>query len=289
MKISFIGLGAMGYPMARHLKNDHDVAVWNRTAPVAEKHGREHGTRVARELASCADAEVILTILPTGREVDEIADHLIDHLRPGILWIDATSGDPEMSRATAERLRKKGIEFVDAPVSGGPVGAEAGTLTVMVGGSPENFTRAEAILRSCAKKIIHVGEIGAGHAIKVLTNVIMATNVWISAECILSMKKLGIDVRRAMEVVNATAGRSNATENLLPLRLVEGQWPLLFKLALHEKDIRIAEKIVQEQRLSTPLLALTSQLFTAALNDLGRDADYIEVAKYVAKMSGEEW
>ncbi|HYR28062.1 MAG TPA: NAD(P)-dependent oxidoreductase, partial [Thermoanaerobaculia bacterium] len=170
MKIAFIGLGAMGFPMARHLAKEHDVLVWNRTREKAEKHAAEEGSRLANDLAECATAEVIVTILPTSKEVDEIVDRLLPHVQPGTLWIDATSGDPNVSRLTAQRLAEKGVEFVDAPVTGAVVGATNATLTIMIGGSAEAFARAKEILRLNGKTLIHVGPVGSGHAIKVLTN-----------------------------------------------------------------------------------------------------------------------
>jgi 3-hydroxyisobutyrate dehydrogenase len=279
----------MGFPMARHLAKEHDVLVWNRTREKAERHAREHGTKLANDLADCASAEVIITMLPTSTEVDEIVDQLLPHVQPGTLWIDATSGDPNVSRETAKRLAAKGVEFVDAPVTGAIVGAENATLTIMIGGTPENFARAKDVLRVNGKTIVHVGEIGAGHAIKVLTNTIMGATVWITAECLLLAKQLGIDIKTALEVTNAGSGRSNASENLLPLRLRDHQWPLVFKLAHHDKDIRIAASLSHQQHASTPMLALTQQLFSGALHQLGDQADYIEVAKIVAKMNGTSW
>ncbi|MBK5260797.1 MAG: NAD(P)-dependent oxidoreductase [Thermoanaerobaculia bacterium] len=289
MKIGFIGLGAMGFPMARHLSKEHQVIVRNRTREKAEKHAREHGSTLAADLKECASADVIITILPTSKEVDEIVDQLLPHLRRGMLWIDATSGDPNVSRATAARLNEKGVEFVDAPVTGAVVGAENATLTIMIGGSEKGFERAREILRLNGKTLIHVGPVGSGHAIKVLTNSIMGATVWITSECMLLAKQLGIDMKTAFAVTNAGSGRSNASENLLPMRLVDGKWPLVFKLAHHDKDIRIAAALSHQQHASTPMLALTSQLFTAALHELGDGADYIEVAKIVAKMNGTEW
>lgn len=289
MRIGFIGLGAMGYPMARHLAKEHEVIVWNRTREKGERHAREHGTKLAKDLADVANADVVITMLPTSKEVDEIVDKLMPHLKKGTLFIDATSGDPNVSRETAKRLVARGVEFVDAPVTGAVVGAENATLTIMIGGSPEAFERAKEILRLCGKTIIHVGPVGSGHAIKVLTNSIMGATVWITSECLLLAKQLGIDIKTALAVTNAGSGRSNASENLLPKRLVEHQWPLVFKLAHHDKDIRIAASLAHQQHASTPMLALTSQLFTAALHELGEKADYIEVAKIVAKMNGASW
>ena len=289
MKIAFIGLGAMGYPMARHLAKEHDLLVWNRTREKAERHAREHGTTLVSDLADCAAAEAVITMLPTSKEVDEIVEKLLPHLRPGTLWIDATSGDPNVSRETAKRLAVKGVEFVDAPVTGAVVGAENATLTIMMGGTPENFERAREILRLNGKTLIHVGPVGAGHAIKVLTNTIMGATVWITSECLLVAKQFGIDIKTALEVTNAGSGRSNASENLLPMRLRDHKWPLVFKLAHHDKDIRIAASLAHEQHASTPMLALTQQLFSGALHQLGEGADYIEVAKVVARMNGTSW
>lgn len=289
MKIGFIGLGAMGYPMARHLAKEHEVLVWNRTREKAEKHSREHGTQAVEDLAAIAAAEVVITMLPTSREVDEIVDALLPHLRPGTLFIDATSGDPNVSRETAKRVNERGVAFVDAPVTGAIVGAENATLTIMMGGSEEDVARAKDVLRLNGKTLIRVGDVGAGHAIKVLTNSIMGATVWITSECMLLAKQLGIDIKTALEVTNAGSGRSNASENLLPLRLRDHQWPLVFKLAHHDKDIRIATSLAHQQHASTPMLALTQQLFSGALHQLGETADYIEVAKIVAQMNGTTW
>ena len=289
MKIGFIGLGAMGYPMARHLAKEHDVLVWNRTREKAERHAREHGTTLVENPEDCAQADVLITILPTSKEVDEIVERVEPHLRRGALWIDATSGDPNVSRETACRLAGKGVEFVDAPVTGAVVGAENATLTIMMGGTAENVERAKEVLRLNGKTLIHVGPVGAGHAIKVLTNTIMGATVWITSECLLLAKQYGIDMKTALEVTNAGSGRSNASENLLPMRLRDGKWPLVFKLLHHDKDIRIAASLAHQQHAATPMLALTQHLFSSSLHQLGDGADYIEVAKIVARMNGTTW
>jgi len=289
MHLAFIGLGAMGFPMARHLSKQHQLTVWNRSREKAERHAREHGTTVANDLAECAAADVVITMLPTSVEVDQIVEQLLPHLRPGTLWIDATSGDPNVSKETAKRLAAKEVAFVDAPVTGATVGAENATLTIMIGGEPADFERAREILALCGKTLIHVGPVGCGHAIKVLTNSIMGATVWITSECMLLAKQYGIDLKTAFAVTNAGSGRSNASENLLPMRLLEGKWPLVFRLAHHDKDIRIAASIAHQQHAATPMLALTQHLFTSSLNQLGDEADYIEVAKIIARMNGTEW
>jgi len=132
-KVAFIGLGAMGYPMAGHLARRFPTLVWNRTFEKALRHQEEFGSE-AVPLERVAEARVIFTCLPTTREVYEVAEALYPYLREGTYWVDATSGEPEASRRLAERLREKGVTYLDAPVSGGTSGAEAGTLTVMLGG-----------------------------------------------------------------------------------------------------------------------------------------------------------
>src|SRR6267142_2076032 len=159
MKIAFIGLGAMGFPMARHLAKQHEVIVWNRTREKAERHAREHGSVLAADLADTTAGDIIITMLPTSAEVDEIVDKLLDRVRPGTLWIDATSGDPNASRETAKRLAAKGVAFVDAPVTGAVVGAENATLTIMIGGEQADFERAREVLQLCGKTLIHVGPV----------------------------------------------------------------------------------------------------------------------------------
>ncbi|MGK2859458.1 MAG: NAD(P)-dependent oxidoreductase [Thermoanaerobaculia bacterium] len=289
MRTAFIGLGAMGYPMAGHLSKEHEVLVWNRTADVAERHAGEYGTTMVTDVAGCAAADVIFSCLPTSREIDTVVDALAGQLRQGQLWIDNTSGDPESARQTACRLAGLGVEYVDAPVTGGTNGAAAGTLTVMVGGSKEGFARALPFLELFGKKIVHVGAVGSGHAIKAMNNVMLAANIWVAGECLLSLKKMGMDLAVAFEVLNAGSGRSFASESLLPPRVVDGKWPLAFKLALLDKDVRIAAETVHEQHLATPVMNLVSNLYTAARRDLGENADYIEVLKYMAGMSGEGW
>lgn len=289
MKTAFLGLGAMGYPMAGHLRKKFDVVVWNRTSDVAKKHAGQYGTRAVSTIEECADVDAVLTCVPTSKEVDEIVAVLQPHLKKGTIWVDCTSGDPATCRETASRLAASGVEFVDAPVTGGTPGAEAGTLTVMIGGSSANFERAETIVQPFAKKIVHVGETGAGNAIKALNNTLLAVNLWSAAECFLIARKYGIDLGTAFDVINAGSGRSNVTENLLPSRVLDGKWPLAFKLSLHDKDVRIAAAMAHEAHVASPMLALTSQLFTAALNEMGPQTDYIEVIKYAARMNGEEW
>jgi 3-hydroxyisobutyrate dehydrogenase len=288
MKVAFLGLGAIGYPMASHLPKHFETLVWNRTGSVAEKHASACGSR-ATTLEGCASADAILSCVPTSREVRELVDAMAPNLRKGTLWIDCTSGDPATTRETAEYLSAKGVSFVDAPVTGGVPGAEAAKLTVMVGGSQEDFEHAKPVIEAFAGKIVHVGDVGFGHAIKAMNNTMLAANMWAAAECLLTLKQMGFDLTKAFEVLNSGSGRSFASESLLPSRLVDGSWPLTFKLALLDKDVRIAVETMHREHVATPVVDLVSNLYTAARRDLGEDADYVEVCKFVAGLNGESW
>jgi 3-hydroxyisobutyrate dehydrogenase len=288
MNVAFLGLGAIGYPMASHLPKRFETLVWNRTASVAEKHAKEHGTRAA-SLAECAAADVVLSCVPTSREVRELVDAAGNSLRRGSLWIDCTSGDPATTRDTAAHLASLDVAFVDAPVTGGVPGARDAKLTVMVGGSKENFERATPVIEAFAGKIVHVGDVGLGHAIKAMNNTMLAANMWAAAECLITLKAMGFDLTKAFEVLNAGSGRSFASESLLPSRLVGGEWPLTFRLALLDKDVRIAVETMHQQHLATPVVDLVSNLYTAARKELGEEADYVEVCKFVARLNGGNW
>jgi 3-hydroxyisobutyrate dehydrogenase len=170
MVVGFLGLGAIGTPMAAHLARRWPLTVWNRTAARAAQFASRHGARAAatpREAA--AGADVIVTCLPTSAEVEALldgTDGLLAGLARGALFLDCTSGDPATSRRIAARLSQRGVAFADAPVSGGTNAAEAGTLTVMVGGDAETFQRARPVLAAFGKRIEHMGPAGTGHAMK---------------------------------------------------------------------------------------------------------------------------
>jgi len=233
MRVSFLGLGAIGAPMAAHLAKRNWLTVWNRTAERATEFAALHGARAAatpREAAS--GAEVVITCLPTSREVEAVLDGpdgLEAGLQRGALLIDCTSGDPGASRRIARRLAEKGVAFADAPVSGGVSGAEAGTLTVMVGGDEETFTRARPVLSAFGKRIERLGPVGAGHAMKAVNNALLAVNLIAVGEALAALVKSGVLARTAVEVLNASSGRSFVSEALVPERVLTGRWPRTFR------------------------------------------------------------
>jgi 3-hydroxyisobutyrate dehydrogenase len=292
-RVAFLGLGAIGAPMARHLATDRfDLAVWNRTAEKAVAFAGTGRARVATTPADAArDADVVITCLPTSREVAAVLDGpdgLLAGLGRGALVVDCTSGDPGTSRRIAERLGAHGVEFVDAPVSGGTTGAEKGTLTVMCGGSEAAVARARPVLEAFAERVVHCGDVGAGDAVKAVNNALLAVHIWSAAEGLAALAKAGVDADLALEVINASSGRSNASMNLFPERVLTRAFPRTFRLSLLDKDVAIAADLARAARVPSPMLQLASELFRAAHNSLGAGADHVEAVKLVEQWAGVE-
>jgi 3-hydroxyisobutyrate dehydrogenase len=288
--VAFLGLGAIGRPMAARLAAAPDIslAVWNRTTERARTFASQTGARYAATPADAArGADVVITCFPVSADVDAVlegADGLLDGLARGALLVDCTSGDPATSRRIATRLAERGVGFLDAPVSGGTTGAEQGTLTVMVGGDEALLRRARPVLETFGRKIVHCGDVGAGDALKAVNNALLAIHVWSTAEGLAALAKAGVSADVALDVINASSGRSNASMNLFPERVLTRAFPRTFRLALLAKDVGIAAGVAREQKVPAPLLQLTADLFRVAQNALGEEADHVEAVKLV-----EQW
>lgn len=287
-RVAFIGLGTMGYPMAGHLAKRFETLVWNRTAAKAETHAQQYGSRAVHNLQETAQSEFIFTCLPTSVEVEQIVQQVLPALKPGTVWVDCTSGDPNHSWRIAQTLREAGCDFVDAPVSGGKAGAEAGTLTVMVGGSAETFQRALPVMEAFASKVFHVGDVGAGHAVKAVNNMLLAINLLAAAEGLVTLVKQGVDPAVALEVINVSTGRSFVTEVHFPERVLTRAFPPTFSLGLLAKDARIAVSIAREAYVPTPLMQLATEMFEMAKQQIGADVDHTAVVRLVEGWAGAQ-
>ena len=294
MKVAFLGLGAIGAPMARHLaRPGFTLTVWNRTRATADRFAAGvPGVRVAATPADAArDVEVVVTCLPSSREVEQImdgADGLLAGLATGATLADCTSGDPATSRRLSARLAERGVGFVDAPVSGGVAGAEKGALTVMVGGDAATLERVRPVLECFGSTIVHCGATGAGDAVKAVNNALLAVHLWATGEGLATLVKAGVDPTVALQVINASSGRSNASMNLFPERVLTRAFPRTFRLALLDKDVAIAADLARAERVPSPLLQLTAELFRAAHHAQGEDADHVEAVREIERAAGVE-
>ncbi|HEU4799041.1 MAG TPA: NAD(P)-dependent oxidoreductase [Gemmatimonadales bacterium] len=292
MNVAFLGLGAIGTPMAVHVAARHSLAVWNRTGAKADAFAESTGATVARTpREAAAGAEVVVTCLATSADLEGLLDGpdgLLAGLSQGALLLDCTSGDPAASRRIAERLAEKDIGFVDAPVSGGVNGAEAATLTVMAGGTAEALKRGQPVLECFAKRIELMGPVGTGHAMKAVNNALLAVNILAVGEGLAALVASGIPAARAVAVLNASSGRSFVSEALVPERVLTGTFPLTFRLALLDKDTGIALDVAESAGVEAPVLELGKDLLATARAALGEEADYLEPIRLIESAAGIE-
>jgi 3-hydroxyisobutyrate dehydrogenase len=293
MKIAFLGLGAIGRPMAaRVAAAGLPLTVWNRTAERAADFARETGVRHASTPADAArDADVVITCFPESRHVFNLMagpDGLLAGLQRGATLVDCTSGDPATSKAIHAMLAPHGVSYIDAPVSGGVTGAINGTLTVMVGGDPAVIERVRPVLETFGQKIVHCGDVGAGDAVKAVNNAFLAIHILATAEGLATLRKAGVDPKLALDVINASSGRSNTSMNLFPERVMTRAFPRTFRLALLEKDIAIAAGVARDNRVPAPVMQVAADLFRIARGELGEVADHVEAVKMVEQWAGVE-
>ena len=274
--VAFIGLGAMGYRMAAHLVNQFEqVWVWNRNFSKAEQHAQQYGSQ-AVELSQAVQADVIFSCLPTSQDVVDLIEGL--PLKAGSVWVDCTSGVPDIARVLHTQLKAQGIGFLDAPVSGQTIGAEQGTLTVMIGGDAEDVQRALPAMQCFGQLIQHVGEPGAGFAVKAVNNMLLAVNLCAALEGFSTLKAHGVDLNNALACINASSGKSAATESVLPQRILNREFPLTFALPLLAKDTGIALDLAHQAKLAVPVIAQTQSLVQAASNQIDQNSDFSTLA-----------
>ena len=274
--VAFIGLGAMGYRMAAHLVNQFEqVWVWNRNFSKAEQHAQQYGSQ-AVELSQAVQADVIFSCLPTSQDVVDLIQGLT--LKAGSVWVDCTSGVPDIARVLHTQLKAQGVGFLDAPVSGQTIGAEQGTLTVMIGGDAEDVQRALPAMQCFGQLIQHVGEPGAGFAVKAVNNMLLAVNLCAALEGFSTLKAHGVDLNNALACINASSGKSAATESVLPQRILNREFPLTFALPLLAKDTGIALDLAHQAKLAVPVIAQTQSLVQAASNQIDQNSDFSTLA-----------
>jgi 3-hydroxyisobutyrate dehydrogenase len=290
-RVAFLGLGAIGAPMAaRIVAAGFPLRAWNRTRERAAAFGKRTGAAIADTAPEAArDADVVVTCLSTSADVEAVLDDgLLEALRPGMVLLDCTSGDPATSRRVASRLAAWDVGFVDAPVSGGVKGAEEGTLTVMCGGDAQHLERVQPVIAAFGRKIVHCGPVGAGDAVKAMNQALLALTIWGTGEALVALARAGVSPAVALEVINASSGRSNASMNLFPERVLTRAFPRTFRLSLLAKDARIAADITRAERVPSPLTQLAAELCTLAHRELGDEADHVEAVQVIERWAATE-
>ncbi|MEC9249685.1 MAG: NAD(P)-dependent oxidoreductase [Pseudomonadota bacterium] len=266
---TFLGLGVMGYPMAGHLKAaGHAVTVWNRTAGKAQAWADAHGGQAAETVeAAVADADVVMMCLGDDPDVLAIAEQAIPAMKPGAILIDHTTASAELARELDTDARDAGLGFIDAPVSGGQAGAESGQLTIMCGGEPDTFARAEPVMDAYAKAISLIGPAGSGQLAKMVNQICIAGVVQGLSEGLHFAKRAGLDPELVIGAISKGAAQSWQMENRWET-MVAGKFDYGFAIDWMRKDLRITLEEGRRNGAKLPVTALVDQ-FYSDVQDMG--------------------
>jgi len=290
-RIGFIGLGIMGRPMARNLlKAGYHLTVWNRSQPGIDELAREGASPAASPEDVAHQSDIVITMVTDSADVEQVAlgpGGIIEGGRPGLVHVDMSTISPAVTRRIASSLAEKGIEMLDAPVSGGETGAQAGTLSIMVGGKEETLQRCRPVLEALGRTIVHCGPSGAGQTVKLCNQIVVALNNLAMCEALVFAAKAGVDTRRMLEAVGAGAASSWALLNLAP-RILDRDFRPGFKVAHQQKDLRLALEAAEQQAVPLPGTSLVHQLF-AAVEAEGLSAEGTQaLVKALEKLAGAE-
>ncbi len=277
MRVSFIGLGVMGYPMAGHLaRAGHDVTVFNRTQARAEQWAKEYGGRPARTpAAAAAESEIVFACVGRDADVREVAvgpDGAFAAMEPGAVFVDHTTAPAGLARALSAQAREKGIGFVDAPVSGGEQGARNGQLTIMCGGAEADYAKAEPVMKVYAKQCRRLGDAGAGQLAKMVNQICIAGIVQGLSEGLSFARAAGLDPQAVVDVISKGAAQSWQMENRHKTMLA-GQYDHGFAVEWMRKDLGICLEEARRNGASLPVAALVDQFYTEIENMGGKRWD----------------
>ncbi len=286
--VGFIGTGRMGAPMAGHLLTAGYPLVVHDLHPGAARPLVERGAEWAGSPAEVArQAETIITIVPSSREVEAVVGAMLPVLDRRHLLVEMTTADPSSTRRLAKDVSARGAAMIDAPVSGGVRGANEATLSIMVGGEATDLARTRPILEKLGKKIFHVGGIGTGHAMKLVNNVTSAACLLATAEAVVVALRAGIDPARAVEILAASSGRSNASEWKFPQFILTGRFDAGFTIALMNKDLAGFMRLADETGVEAPVAAAAAEYFRRAMQGPLAAEDHTAIVKLLGWPGGE--
>ena len=289
-RVGLVGLGRMGAAMAGRLSDRGFKVIGCDVSDSARRNMQDavDTTDSVDDIVKLADW--IMLSLPTSREVESVLqgpNGLLARLADGACVIDTSSSDPNSTRRLAAVARRAGIAFVDAPVSGGPAGAAAGTLAVAVGGAAHEVSMARPPLEALAAKIVHVGDSGAGHVTKIVNNLLCAAHLLIDGAGVRLAQRAGLDPRRLLDAINASSGRSAVTESFMPKWVLPGTFDSGFTMSLMCKDLRLAQAMLSGAPAEAQLCEIID-VWEAELLRLGADTDFTRMAELAETASAKE-
>ena len=275
MQLGYVGLGNMGAALARRLLRKDKMRVYDLRPETMARLADLGGIASQSPSALAAESDLVMTCLPTSKEVREVifgSDGLASGLKKGGIIADMTTGDPNATREMAKELAKSGITLIDAPVSGGPHGADAGTIAIMVGAPAEVYARVKPVFETISPNVFHCGEVGTGHAMKLVNNVVAAGVRMVTFEAVTMGIKSGLSLETCARVLAKGSGRSYTTEITLP-KFVKGELKTNFALGLMLKDVRLATELGLANASPMPVANLVREIFQIAVNEMGAELD----------------
>lgn len=282
-RVGFIGLGAMGTPMTERLvKAGFEVKGFD-LSEEARQRAAAHGVLAVQSVAQAVlDVDVVVLMLPDSNAVEAVVldAQVLEGLSPSTVVVDMSSSEPLRTRDLASTLQERGVTLMDAPVSGGVKGALNGTLTVMVGASPELFESMRPFFGQFGTAVL-AGSVGCGHAVKALNNLLSATHLLSSCEAILAGEQFGLDPRVMLSVFNGSSGRSGSTENKWPNFILPELFNSGFGLRLMLKDMKIAVRLAEQGGVACELSKEAVILWSNAAQELAPGADHTEIARWL--------
>jgi 2-hydroxy-3-oxopropionate reductase len=290
-QIGFIGLGIMGKPMARNLlKAGYSLVVYDvASGPVAEltaagAEAGESSSDTARRV------EMVITMLPDGPDVEKAVlgpGGVLEGARPGSMVVDMSSISPTVSQKVAAACSEKGVEFLDAPVSGGEPKAVDGTLAIMVGGKPEVFEKALPVLQKMGSSVTLTGPAGAGNVTKLANQIMVACNIAAMGEALVLATRAGLDPEVVFNAVKGGLAGSTVLNAKAPMAIARNFKPG-FRIRLHQKDLRNALLAAESMKVSLPITSLVQQMLMALMNEGKGDLDHSAIVTFIEGMAGIE-
>lgn len=282
--VGVIGLGNMGRGMALSLQRAGYAVLGLDKSEQAVNAAREAGIPVGTDLAQLArECATIVLSLPTSAIVRALLEGeggLLALAKPGLLLIDTTTADPQVTRELAVALKDKGIRFVDAPVSGGPSGALKGELTMFIGGSEADVTHAHPVLSALGTKRFHIGDVSAGHVAKLINNLLTASHLVTASEAFRLANAAGISTEQLIEAVNAGSGRSGVTLFNYPNRILNNTYASGFTMQLMRKDVNLAVSLGEALGLDLPAVDVIGDIWKSSASVLADGEDFNRIVNF---------
>lgn len=289
--VAVIGLGIMGLPMAKNLvAAGYAVTGYNRSQDPIDALVAAGGRGAGSVAEAVTDADVIITMVPDSPDVAGVvrgAEGVFAHAKPGALWIDNSSIRPDVAKELAAEAVAAGVGAVDAPVSGGEQGAIDAVLSIMVGGTAEDFARAEPVLNAIGKTIVHVGPAGAGQTVKAANQLIVAVNIQALAEAVVFLEAYGVDTDAALKVLGGGLAGSKVLDQK-GQKMLNRDFAPGFRLALHNKDLGIVTAAARQAGITVPLGSAVAQLVTSLVARGDGGLDHSGLFKLTAELSGRD-